>query len=693
MEPDRRRPPTRWTWTLMCALTAACATGGPAFPWRARGAPESATRADVQTVNPHYDRLRSQLLVRRVTRPTRASLDYAAYHANFMDADPPPERDADAGKRPDASHAFEGAVVRASLTPSIGATPLTADERAHAVALAPLVELLSAKHVAGSDRLEDVVGRVRSENWGLPGGPQVVRQTAAEGFLHDPGAGRPVELWIKIELAPWFRAFSGLPDEDGDGFPELYGQADPAALGDAAAIARFVHEDYDGRLLSPAEVTGWAHQLASYWYPSYNTDLVDARGGWPSDDTEPDIRKEAGSLHFDHPTVVMRGKPAGKAVYNVFLVGEGEGQPAAGAPVASQTAWPKLPASKPTPEPAATARAVHAELAAHGGSWPAWEKEVAPFRTALERRLAALPAGAKALAGAEGFLFYARSMSYALGGDLGKQHADKNPIPAIVRFRDLLAKHGVDLLFVPVPTKVEIYPERAATPPGGDEAPVRRFAGQIVNPFERKFLLELAEKGVETVDLLPAFLAERGKDPSAGQGEPLYQAEDTHWSARGLDLAAKLVAERVRRYPWYRPLAAHPRVYRTKDASFTRHGDLVSRLPEAEQAKYAPATLVGQQVVTADGTPYEDDPDSPVVLLGDSFTGVYELMDCEHAGVSAHLARDLGAAVDLVMSYGGGPNVRSKLLRRGEAALSSKKLVIWMMTARDLYDFGEGWER
>ncbi|MFL5307728.1 MAG: hypothetical protein ACJ8F1_21090, partial [Polyangia bacterium] len=387
---------------LASAVLAACATGGPAFPWRAKGPPQAAGRADVETVNPHYDRLRSQILVRRITRPTRASLDYAAYHANFMNADPPPERDADAGKRPDASHPFDGAIVRASLTPSIGGTPLTAEERAHPLALAPLVELLPAKHVAGADRLEDVVGRVRAESWGLAGGPQIVRQTAAEGYLHDPGAGKPVELWIKIELAPWFRAFSDLPDEDGDGFPEVYGQVDPGALGDPTAIARFVREDYDARLLSPAEVTGWAHQLASYWYPSYNTDLVDARGGWPADDTEPDIRKEAGALHFDHPTVVMRGKPSGKAVYNVFLVGAGEGGAPASAPAASTTAWPKLPPSKPTPDTASTAGAIRAELAAHGGSWATWQKEVAPFQAALQRRLATLPEGAKALAGGDG---------------------------------------------------------------------------------------------------------------------------------------------------------------------------------------------------------------------------------------------------------------------------------------------------
>jgi alginate O-acetyltransferase complex protein AlgJ len=36
--------------------------------------------------------------------------------------------------------------------------------------------------------------------------------------------------------------------------------------------------------------------------------------------------------------------------------------------------------------------------------------------------------------------------------------------------------------------------------------------------------------------------------------------------------------------------------------------------------------------------------------------------------------------------------VRQKLLRRGVEALGTKKLVIWMMTARDLYNYWEDWE-
>jgi alginate O-acetyltransferase complex protein AlgJ len=675
------------------ALGLACATSGPSFPWGAHGKVVPVARDGVVTLNAAYRRETSQVLVRKVTRPTRASLDFAAYEANFMNADPPPEGAAagGAGHAPDTANPFGGALEPDSLTGDITATPLTATERADPLAVAPLVELLTSKHVAGADHVEDVASQIRAETWGLGGGPQVVRQTAALAYLHDPGHGQPVELWIKIEFAPWFKGFAAMPDDDGDGFPNIYGRASRKAIGDSSAVVAFIRTEYEGRLLSSAEVKGWAHQLASYWYPSYNTDLVTAPGGWPADDTEPAIRQELGAQRWAAPTVVMRGKPQGKPVYNVFLVDDGGGAtPAPGAAAAAQ-APPvlKLGHSAPSPAPDSVAKAVKAELAAHGGAWSSWSAEVAPLHDALKARLAAMPAGAKALAGADGFLFFRQSIAYALGGDLGKQHRDRNPLPVIAAFGKLLAKHGVDFLFVPVPTKVEIFADKAASTPAKD-AGLARFAGQVANPFERKFLLELAAEGVETVDLMPAFLAARAEGGKTA--EPLYQKQDTHWTSRGLELGAKLVAERVRRYPWYKELASHRRAYHTKDASFTRHGDLHSRLPEDEKAGFAPETLVGHQIVGADGTLYDDDPDSPVVLLGDSFTGVYELMDCEHAGVSAHLAKELGYPLDLVMSYGGGPNVRQKLMRRGEDALGGKKLVIWMMTARDLYDFWEGWQ-
>ena len=148
----------------------------------------------------------------------------------------------------------------------------------------------------------------------------------------------------------------------------------------------------------------------------------------------------------------------------------------------------------------------------------------------------------------------------------------------------------------------------------------------------------------------------------------------------------------MKQYPWYRELARHAQTFTTEPTTFTRYGDLHSRLPEAQKKKYQPETLNALRVLRADGSAYEDDPDSPIVVLGDSFTGVYELTDAEHAGLSAHLARHVGYPIDLVMSYGGGPNVRNKLMRRGTAELAKKKLVIWVMAARDLYHYWEDWE-
>lgn len=680
------------------SLLATCATvSGPRFPWPQQGSATKGGRSDVETVGT-YRRTSSQVLVRRIKRPSLASLDYAAYHANFMNADPPPEGMGEEGKAPDTAHPFDGAIVLDTLTGSLGKTPLTAAERGHALSLAPLVERLASQKVAGADRLEDVLAKVRAESWGLAGGPQFVRQTAAEGYLHDPGSGAPAELWVKIEFAPWFRPFSSMPDEDGDDVPEIYGQVAPDALGDPAALVAYVHDVYEGRELSGGEVKSWAHKLASYWYPSYNTDLVTPGEEWPAEDTEAPIKAEVKSARYPSPAVVMRGKPTGKAAYNVFLV---PSLSAAGAEAAagerpsgekSSAGTLRLPRTKPSPDPAPVAKQVRAELDRHGGSWSAWAKEVAPLHTALERQLAAIPSGAKAFAGSDGFLFFGQSVKAVVGGDFGKQKGAKNPIPSIVQFRKFLAEHDVDLLFVPVPTKVEMFPDKAAGGSAKESARMSRFVGEVVNPYQRKLLLDLADKGVETVDLLPALLAQAKADREKSPGEPLYQLQDTHWSARGLELAARVVAQRVRRYPWYKGIAEQKRVYRTKDASFTRHGDLHSRLPEAEKSRHSPETLVGHQVLDADGKLYEDDPESPIVLLGDSFTGVYQLMDCEHAGISAHLARELGAPIDLVMSYGGGPNVRQKLLRRGAKALGSKRLVIWMMTERDLWDFWEGWE-
>jgi len=160
------------------------------------------------------------------------------------------------------------------------------------------------------------------------------------------------------------------------------------------------------------------------------------------------------------------------------------------------------------------------------------------------------------------------------------------------------------LPLVPIPTKEEIFPEKTGAAPGN--AALAPFAGKVVNPFGRKFLLDLADKGVETLDLLPAFLAERKNGARAS--EPLYQAQERHWTARGLELAAKIVAQRITRYPWYK---ASPRIARrtrprTNPSLVT--AICIRACPRVSARSLLPRPWWATRVVNPDGTPYEDDP-------------------------------------------------------------------------------------
>jgi hypothetical protein len=677
-------------------LAAACQASTAKFPWPSSGSKVPSDHADVQTLNLGYQRARSQVLVREVTQPTRAALDYAAYHANFMIADPAPET-LPAPGAVDTSKPFRALVEKNTLTGDINRTPLAPLERRHPLAFAPAVQFLQSRKVAGADALEEVGAAVRGESWGLSINEATPPQRISEAFLHRPSTGTP-ELWVKIEFEPWFKAFRDLPDQDGDGFPEVYGRVRADRIG--GPTIESLAEDYMGHVLGPGEVKAWANQLSSYWYPSFNTDLMAAGPTWPDDRTEGDIKRELGGRVFASPTIVLRGKPQGKATYEVFLVKSPGGcgpasacaresselspHGAAPAPGSGQGVV-KLPRSRPTPESRATAEAIRHELATQGeGSWEKWSAQLLSFDQAVRRRLGSSPPKIKAFAGADGFLFYRHSLEFAVGGDLEKQAKGKNPLPVIVEFKKMVEASGVDFLFVPVPTKLDIFPDKL-------DPKFNAWVGRVVNPLARKFLLRLAEEGVEVLDLLPPLLAARAEGDSAGQ-EPLYQRQDTHWTSRGLRLVADVLVARIKKYPWYAGIGRHAQSFGMRETTFTRFGDLQSRLPESEKAKYQPETLLAHQVIRPDGTPYEDDPDSPIVVLGDSFTGVYELTDAEHAGISAHIARGISYPVDLVMSYGGGPNVRQKLMRRGNGALATKKLVVWIMTARDLYNYWENWE-
>ena len=195
------------------------------------------------------------------------------------------------------------------------------------------------------------------------------------------------------------------------------------------------------------------------------------------------------------PTIVIKGKPKGQPVYNVFVV---DGIAPLTRQAAGRASGSRVPSLKSTPVVAVTGptkRALQAERKANKAmSWTQWARSVAPWHAQIKRQLKRRPKKLSALIGTDGFLFYRRSLDYVVGGDIQSQPAGKNPLATIVAFKDHLARHQVDFLLVPVPTKSEVFPDKLGV--SGLTRPV------VINPHGRKFLHALSKAGVEVVDLI-----------------------------------------------------------------------------------------------------------------------------------------------------------------------------------------------
>ncbi len=217
------------------------------------------------------------------------------------------------------------------------------------------------------------------------------------------------------------------------------------------------------------------------------------------------MKSELGALKLEAPTVVMRGKPQGQPTYNVFVVAgiapkDGGRQDGGGRRVAKS--W-RTSTHQRRSRPGGQGGS-KASWRPPGGSWERWQKQVAPFQAAVRKKLKSAPPAIKALPGQDGFLFYRAALDYVVGGDLEKQPRKKNPLPVIKQWKTFLADQGVDFLFVPVPTKAEIFPDKL-DPAGAS------LKGKVVNPQARKLLLSLSKAGVEVVDLWTPFLKARSR--------------------------------------------------------------------------------------------------------------------------------------------------------------------------------------
>lgn len=667
------------------------------------------SNSPVTTENPGYNRTTSHVLVRRITEPTAANLDYAAYAQNVMLHDPEPFEVQPAQKITLADLRFMGLALEARA--NLDGTALTAKEKAHLIAFTPALDRLLQWNFSAVAPFADAYSKLTGEKWGDTSDVPVAYQEIAALVIH--AAGEKTEVWAKVEFKPFMAAHLNGIGAGAEPFAEAWLRLNPEKF--TQAMADELLGEYSQKLLDPEAVQDWARNLTSRWYPSYNTDLVEVKPGqpWPYADAPESVKKELGGFQVPAPTVIFKGRPFEDTLFNVFVVTTEKSESSTGTSASasaaavqangqSETGMPRQVDTRAAARAKSIADSVNAQLRSlGGGSYATWEGKLKKFHQGLRTFAQSEPTQVQGLLGlalgtrssqvtpGERFLVFRREIDYLLAPDWQSEQAKNHPMPIIVALQQKLAAQGIDFLFVPIPTKIDLYPEvmgpAASSLPGG-----------IAQPYGRKVLADLGQAGIETVDLLAPFLAAKSQ---AGQGavvgKTLYQQQDTHWSNEGLRLAAKVLAERIRGYSWYAPTFAPTQQQAPKftyqDTTYAAFGDIQARLSDKVKSEVKPESLTARRVFM-DGKPYTDQENSPVLVLGDSYTGVFQSIGCRNAGVTAHLAAELQGPVDLIMGWGGGPEAPRKLEKRGDAYLQTKRLVVWMMSARDLFAYSGEWK-
>jgi hypothetical protein len=363
--------------------------------------------------------------------------------------------------------------------------------------------------------------------------------------------------------------------------------------------------------------------------------------------------------------------------------------------------------------------------------------------------------GRDTAAASDRWLFYRQDVEFLVQPsplDVRSAKLD-NPVKAIERFRDQLKAKGVELLVVVTPGKPSIYPERLT---GGDSDASRdaAAAGNVADHANsiglqshgKKILDSLTRAGFNTVDLYTPLLAAKSRDSEEG---PLYLNDDTHWTPRGAELAAAEIAAAVNRLESegkikLKKLQKHaddsyPLSFVTKDSLADRMGDVgemsglnkfgvfkvqqvtghvvsqqnikerTEKLPVdstcVEVAKStckkndscftAQSALCERDTVLYDTTvtPFKDDfRKSEILILGDSFSRIYQTDSPVNAGWIAHFAKNMNRPVASIVSDGGASTLVREKLARKASVLKGKKLLIWEFVERDLRFGAEGWK-
>lgn len=321
------------------------------------------------------------------------------------------------------------------------------------------------------------------------------------------------------------------------------------------------------------------------------------------------------------------------------------------------------------------------------------------FRVELGRQAAQAEAkGSQVLVGRAGWMFYLPDAYYLTtegflksGNVVASKLAAPAPddvnailkagrrpqIRALEDFQRQLARRGIALLVMPIPSKATIYADKLALPEAAPTAPQ--------NPSFSIFGQALRRRGIRFFDPTRALLEQR-RDAN----RLLFMPTDSHWTFEGMEVVAARLAESLDKAKSLN-LSRSGVVYRRRAArvrNITDISAMLSKQPGNTQLVRVGQTV--QQVLEPGGSLWKPDENAEILILGDSFSNIYSGGGFwgRGAGLAEQLSYYLQRPVDKIALDGEGVNgTRLELARQmkqGRDRLAGKKLVIFQVGARYL---------
>ncbi len=278
------------------------------------------------------------------------------------------------------------------------------------------------------------------------------------------------------------------------------------------------------------------------------------------------------------------------------------------------------------------------------------------------------------LVGADGWLYYRPGLAHLGGRRIPSATAAGegalDPRSAITIFARDCAAVGARLIVVMVPDKAAVqYAPLGLPEPASGNGYRNPGLDDLVNDLRAQGIL------VYLPDMDLRELAARS---------PAFLHQDSHWTPQGMDRVAEGIAALAASPP---PAAG--RRWRISESTRSNLGDLTAalRLPPT-QAIYSLERVRCEEVADATtGVPWASQAAAPLLLLGDSFTNIYDdpaLGWGRSAGLAAHLAVHADCAVEVVAVNGDGINATRSALARNPTLLQGRAAVVWEFAMRDL---------